>query len=83
MAATKQITFPVWPTWNFQFAERDLMLIHSVKYHDEKGHLQELPADHYRLAIGHNGVSALVLLHKGLLPQLAERNDAVIVEYEP
>ncbi len=79
----RTVTFPTWPIWNFQFAEPDLMLILSVKYYDAQERLQELPQEAWRLAIGRNGVSSLVL-QKHLLPRpLAERADAVIVEYEP
>jgi len=79
----KTVTFPTWPIWNFQFQELDLMQILSVKFYDAAGLLQELPNEAYRLAIGRNGVSSLVL-EKHLLPQpLEERPDAVIIEYEP
>lgn len=88
MNGVKQIEFPSWPTWNFQFPEPDVHLVHRVLYRPraEEGTAaepRELPADQWRLAIGRNGVSALVLLHRGALPELAERSDAVMVIYEP
>ena len=77
-----RITFPVWPVWNFHFPEKDVKRITAVKYRDNSQHEQQLPDEGYRLAIGMNGVSALVLLDKGSLPKLVERPDAVTVEYE-
>jgi len=77
-----RIQFPRWPVWNFQFPEKDVRSISRVWYVDTAGIEQTLPAENYRLAIGRNGVSCLVLLNKGSLPPIAERADAVSVEYE-
>lgn len=77
-----RVEFPHWPVWNYTFPERDVKRIASVTYLDDGNRPNELPADHYRLAIGRNGVSCLVLLNKGHLPKAANRADAVSVEYE-
>jgi hypothetical protein len=81
----KTIEFPTWAIWNFMFPEKDVMLVHAVKYYDEGGQLQSLPeADFWRLAIGRNGVSTLVIFNKNKLPKLqADRALPVFVEYEP
>lgn len=78
-----QVQFPRWPVWNFQFPTEDVKRIERVWYYDAGEQEMELPADQYRLAIGRSGVSALVLLRKGDLPAIADRPDAVTVEYEP
>lgn len=77
-----RVQFPHWPVWNYQFPQRDVKRIASVTYKNEAGADNTLAEDHYRLAIGRNGVSCLVLLRKGELPKAATRVDAVSVEYE-
>lgn len=81
----KTVSFPVWPCWNPQFSEKDVMLIHAVRYRPaaKPSKLAELPATDYRLSIGRNGVSVFFLTKKGELPELAKAADAVQVEYEP
>lgn len=76
------VTFPRWPVWNFQFPEKDVQRIVSVKYRDQEDAEQELDRERYRLAIGRSGVSVLVLMKKGMLPPLFDRTDAVVIEYE-
>lgn len=77
-----RVQFPHWPVWNYQFRERDVKRIAAVTYKNPAGQDQALSGEHYRLAIGRNGVSCLVLLNKGQLPKTAHRPDAVSVEYE-
>lgn len=77
-----RVQFPHWPVWNYQFPERDVKRVLAVTYKDAAAKEQTLDAGHYRLAIGRNGVSCLVLSRKGELPKTAERADAVSVEYE-
>lgn len=77
----KRVTFSRWPVWNYQFPERDVRSV-VVRYHDASGALRELAPGRTRLAVGRNGVCALVLLEKHDLPALAERPDAVLVDYE-
>lgn len=78
-----QVQFPRWPVWNFQFPTEDVKRIERVRYYDEAGQELELPTDKYRLAISRSGVSAFVLLEKGSLPAIADRADAVTIEYQP
>lgn len=80
----KTVTFPRWPTWNFTFPELDVVRIAAVKYCDEKNIEQTLPPERVRLAVGRNGVSAVVFKEKHNLPALttSQRADAVTIEYE-
>lgn len=78
----KTITFPIWPTWNFHFPELDVRAITGVRYYGADGLAHELPRERWRLAIGRNGVSSLVLVNAHDLPATAARADAVAVEYE-
>lgn len=77
-----RVTFPRWPTWNYQFPELDVQRIRSVSYVAPDSSKGELDRDKFRLAIGRNGVSVLVLLDKGNLPAIADRADAVAVDYD-
>ncbi len=77
-----RVTFPKWPVWNFTFPETDVRDVQSVNYVAADGKVQTLDEDKWRMATGRNGVCQLVLLEKHKLPKLAERPDAVIVEYE-
>lgn len=76
-----RVTYPRWPIWNPHFPEKDVREVVSVNYRDVQGKEQELDGDFYRLAIGRNGVSSFVLLDKPNLPKIADRPDAVVVEY--
>ncbi len=78
-----RVTFPKWPTWNFTFPELDVRDISSVNYIDAQGVTKTLDEDLWRMATGRNGVCSLVFLDKPNLPKLSERQDAVIVEYDP
>jgi len=78
----KTITFPRWPTWNFAFPELDVRAILAVRYFDAHNAECQLPRERWRLAIGRNGVSQIVLVNQHDLPATAERPDAVSVEYE-
>lgn len=77
------VTFPGWPTWNWQFPERDVPEGPvQVRYFDAQGAEQTLPEERFRVARGTQGVTALVFVDKHDLPKLAPRPDAVRVEYE-
>jgi len=78
----KTVTFPRWPTWNPHLPELDVQRIVSVAYFDKHKNPQSLPLDKVRLAVGITGVSSIVLKEKHELPETAERDDAVTVEYE-
>lgn len=77
-----RVTFPRWPVWNYTFPEEDVRDVSAVDYIDATGNRQSLDENKWRLATGRNGVCSLVLLDKHSLPKLAERPDAVTVEYE-
>ena len=92
----KQVSFPVWPKWNYHFPERDVDPIVSVKYWPKDPQLQlpgpesdenatyqlEYPLEKVRLTCGVSGVSGITFKEKHHLPPLAERADAVTIEYE-
>ncbi len=77
-----RVQFPKFPIWNHHFPEKDVRAIASITYRDSSDAEQQLDASFYRLAIGRNGVSSLVMLRKHELPATKERSDAVAVEYE-
>lgn len=76
------VHFPTWPTWSYQFPQRDVKRIVGVRYYDANGEEQTYGSDKYRLAISRAGVSAFVLTDRGNLPAVESRVDAVAVEYE-
>lgn len=78
------VTFPGWPRWNWQFPERDVPEGPvAVRYIDEQGAEQTLPEERFRVARSTRGVTCLVFIDKHDLPAVANRPDAVRVEYEP
>lgn len=95
--ATKTVSFPKWPTWNFHFPEQDVKRIVAVKYYpapleqlalpnpdgsDPRPQQLDYDLDKVRLATGRSGVSGIVFKEKCNLPAAAARDDAVSIEYE-